>query len=243
MVNRAADMPVFTDPVRARALRTTQPPDDPRPRSEFEAEWRREVAALDTGKWALLDRGRGLVALAGTGLAAVLLLRLWDARNLARVRTPPSVSTFLLLGTLAWIGLVPAGWPRPLSELMERGQVPYWAENTALPELIWMVVMLAPLPLAVGLAWLVFLQHARLPAPLWLWDRARQVESTLWTAACGVLLLPFLAMLAGAVNLGYPLMVPLLAVLVYLVLAARAAALSSAEAQPRAGASAAGRAH
>lgn len=235
LVNRAKDTPAFTDPVRARALRAMQPPDDPRARSEFEAEWRRDMAALSTGKWALLDRGRGLVALAATGLATVLLLRLWDARNLARARTPPSARAFLLLGVLAWAGLVLAGWPRPLAEFVERGRDPYWSENTHVAEYIWAFVVLAPLPVAVGFTWLVFLQQARLPASLWLWDRKRPAESAFWTAACGVLLLPFAAMLAGAVSFGYFLMVPPLAVLIYLVLSARAAVLSGADAAPLAG--------
>lgn len=228
LMDRAAATPAFTDPARAREIRGMVPPDDAQARSEFRAEWRRDMEALATDKWALLDRGRGLVALAGTGLAAILILRLWDARNLARARTPPSARAFLLLGTAAWAGLVPAGWPRPLSEFVERGQAPYWSENTHLPEHIWALVVLAPLSVAVGLTWFVFLEGARLPAPLWLWDRARPVESALWTAACGALLLPLAAMLVAAVNLGYPLLVPLLAVLIYLVLSARAAVLSRA---------------
>jgi hypothetical protein len=82
---------------------------------------------------------------------------------------------------------------------------------------------------AIGLAWLVVLRRVRLPAPVWLWNRARPVRSVLWTAVCGVLLLPLAFMLVVAADSGHPLMVPLLAVLIYLVLSAHAAALSGTD--------------
>jgi len=100
-LDRAAALPAFTDPGRVEVLRSVVLPDDPAEAASFREEYWREVRGLATDKWALLERGRGLVALAATGLAAILLSRLWDARNLARVRTPRSASSFLLLGVLA----------------------------------------------------------------------------------------------------------------------------------------------
>jgi len=228
-MSRAAAMPALTGPGRVEVLRSVLLPDDRAESAAFKIEYWREVGALNTGKWRLLERGRGFVVLAGAGLAAVLLLRLWDARNLARVRTPRSARSFLLLGVLAWVGLVPAEWIA-LLELAGRGHLPYWADSAGLPMLSWAFVVLAPLPVVVGLAWFGVLRRARLPASLWTWDRARPVRNLFWIVACAALALFFAALLARAVELGVFLAVPLAAVLVYLALSARAAALSGLDA-------------
>lgn len=238
---KAATLPAFSDPGRVEVLRFVLLPDDPADSAAFQEEYWREVRGLITERWTLLEQGRGLVALAATGLAAVLLLRLWDARNLARLRSPRSVRSFLLLGALAWAALVPAEWVA-LGELMGRGHLPYWADSVGLPALSWAFAVLLPLPVAVGLTWLVALRRARLPASLWLWGRVRPVRSVSWTFVCGVLLLPFAALLVYAVDTGRHFMVPPLAALIYLVLSARAAVLSSTDAWPRAAGAAAGRA-
>jgi hypothetical protein len=231
LMDRGAALPAFTDPGRVEVLRSVLLPDDRAERAAFKEDYWREMRGLISDRWMLLERGRGFVALAATGLLAILLLRLWDARNVVRLRTPRSAGSFLLLGTIAWAGLVPAEWAA-LAELMRRGHLPYWADSVGLPALFSAFVVLGSLPVAAALTWLAALRRARLPAYLWLWDRARPVRSLLWTAVCGALVSPFAALLFGAVSSGRYLMIPLLAVLIYLVLAARAAVLSSADARP-----------
>lgn len=227
LTNQAGRMPAFTDAGRVEVLQSILLPDEPAERASFQDDYWRELKTLRTRKWVMLDCGRGLLALGSTGLTAILMLRLWDVRNLARIRTPRSTRSFLLLGVLAWSALVPAEWAR-LIGIMGRGYLPYWADSVGLPALAWAFVVLTPLPVVVGLVWLVVLRRARLPTGLWRWDRARQVRSVVWSIACGVLMAPFAALLVGAVQDGRFLMVPLAAVLIYLVFSARAAVLSDA---------------
>jgi hypothetical protein len=224
-VERANGMPEFTDAARAEAIWRLSPPMEPDRFAEFRDWYNQEMRSLRTEKWELHERGRSLIALAATGLVAILRFRLWDARNLLRVKTPRTGRRVLLLLAVAQGGMLPVYWCS-LAEEYDRRMFPHWADIIMIPMASATMVIAVILPTLAAVVWFTALRGARLPTSLWLWDGARPARSLFWTAAYGALSLFALWMLEKALMYGPHLWVPLHALLFYVFLSARAAAIS-----------------
>lgn len=177
-----------------------------------------------TSKWAVYDSGRGLIALSLMALAFMTLNRLWDLRRVANLSTPRFRLTFFALGTAIWLAQIPVFRFR-LMEEASRNYFPWWADSLGIPFAMHgaFVEMFFPVLLVIGV---VALWRARLPAPLWLFDRTRRLRSIVWTALYGgFAFVLFLASLDELVR-GSFAMVPILVIGAYLSLVTRAAVLS-----------------
>lgn len=231
LVHRAAGMPEHTDPAEARRIYeawprrvVVGPEGQGKEQAAHKADWSRRFAALETPKWRLHDLGRGLLALAVCGLAVALRLRLWDIRNLRHAKTPRSALSFLLLGSLVWLAMVPVQAFR-FHEDVARWRVSPWSD-VPVPVVAAAAFYSMTLPVLVGVGWLTVLRRAKLPANLWLWDPSRWRRSAAWTGFYGVLALLLSADLVLAIIGGPFPTIPLLMTGVYLVLSARAATVS-----------------
>jgi hypothetical protein len=114
LMQRAAAMPEYTDRGAAERVLRESPPsyrlETEAGQQEYEAfkrDWNRRLGALLTPKWRLHDMGRGLLTLSACGWLAALWFGLWDIRRLQQMRTPRSALSFLLLGSLIWLAVVP----------------------------------------------------------------------------------------------------------------------------------------
>lgn len=222
---QAAEMPAYHDPVKASKLRNASSP------LSFDADlktgsarWHKEMEALRTSKWPLYDRGRGLVTLSLCVLMAIAWFRLWDMRNLPKISTPRSSTSILLILGGIWLALIPAG-VADFSEQLDREYFPSWGDTIAIPIGSGIILVLGSLPIILLLAWFLPLRRARLPANLWIWDRAHPRWSAVWTVLYGLLAALILASAIDSIR-GHFLYIPPTLIGVYVALSLRAAHLS-----------------
>lgn len=227
LVSAGASMAEFTDAERAQAVLHGDCPSDPRAAGDVGCgeRWHRQTDELRTSKWLLYDSGRGLVAASVTMLVGIGLARLWDFRRWTRLRTPSSKLLILAVGAVIWIAQGAVLVTR-LHEEYDRFYFPPWADTIFIPIALGSAFNVIMLPILIIVGWLVFLLRAQLPAGLWLWDRERPIRCAIWTLACAGLALLLLWDLTVTILYGSYLMVPLLLIGLYLILVARAAAVS-----------------
>lgn len=217
----AAATPEYIDAARANELRSILAPGSQEERDQ----WFRDMAALRTNKWPLHDAGCGLATLGISVLAVISWFGLRDIQNFRRMSTPQSGWRFLLLGSVIWLAFLPV-MAFAVIEDVTRGYAPHWADSIGIPLAGIGASILVPWPFLVLIGWLVFLWGASLPVPLWIWNKQRKWQSVFWTILCALLALPLSLMILLTAIYGPFLAIPLFIVGLYLVLAARAAAIS-----------------
>jgi len=183
--------------------------------------WHRSMDGLRTHKWRLIDFGGGLMASAITLFGFVK----WHARqSRSMVCTPKRSVTIVALASIVWLMQVPA---HSLYYFVEfsRDCCPWWADSLSIPIVDTAQGVLVLLLPWIGL-WLVFVAGARLPAPVFLTVPGRPLVNFIWTGAAALLFVPIVINLLIAIIDGPVTMVPFLWFALWLVLCARAAALS-----------------
>lgn len=219
LILRAAGLPEYDDPAAADTLRGWSCGGG----ADCSARWHRAMEEARSAKWPSRNLGLGLCFLAGWLGALMAWYRIGDLRRLVRMMTPGSKLAILGGGSAVWIGCQLAEWDSIYRDAM-RGYYPSWGDTLTIPMLhLFTIGSLLPVPFAVGLA---ILWGARLPAPLWLWDRDRPGRSAAATGVCGLLALVAVDGLYWRVRDGSLLGVPLGLLALYLVLSARAAFVS-----------------
>ena len=228
LIRVSADMSPYTDSALAERLKSGAECEpgvpNPNPTVCDRATWDRSMRAVTTEKWHYLDRGKGLIASALRLLAFALYCSIRGETKLRNLRTPRRATTILILLGGAWLTQVPAFWML-LYTYLERGYFARWADGHAMLTHIdiWAVlILLVPLVLSF---WLIFLYRSRLPVPLWLTIPGRPWLTVFWSLVALPLFVYFMAGLVSAIRQN-AILVPPMALCVWLVLCARAAGLS-----------------
>jgi hypothetical protein len=219
-------MPAYTDPVAAEQILSGSecepgiPNTDENLRCDNER-WQASLKALRTSKWSLVDGGGGLLA---SALMMFVFLWLGARKSWTDLATPKRSLLILVLASLSWLMQIPAYELFYMTEAM-RGHYPHWADSIAIPifETEEMVLRLF-LPY-IGI-WLIFVVGARLPVSIFSSVPGRPLVNAFWTGATALLLLPIGLCLIGAILTGPIVMVPFFWLTLWLILCARAAALT-----------------
>lgn len=219
-------MPAYTDWAAAERVRSglecergiVNTDKDQRCDSEL---WYRSMDSLRTSKWNLVDSGAGLL-LSGLTMGVFFW---WRGRQPRRLwLTPKSILSILALAALCWLVQIPA-YALYFITGMTRGYYPHWADTIIIPMAASERIVLA-LFLPYMAIWLVFVVGARLPVSLFSTAPGRPLVNALWTGASALLIVPLVLVLIWAVLEGPTLMVPSLWLTLWLMLCARASALS-----------------
>jgi hypothetical protein len=176
---------------------------------------------LRTNKWSFVDGGGGLLA---SALTMGVFLWLSRQKSWRRLLTPKSSLLILALASVAWLMQIPAYILFFITELT-RGYYPHWGDSIAIPIYQFRSILLG-LFLPYLAIWILFVIGARLPAPIFSTIPGRPLVNAFWTGATALLLVPIVLVLIGAIIEGPIVMVPFLWLTVWLVLCARAAALT-----------------
>lgn len=224
-VRLAEALPPYTDVKRANELRTASPPKWTS-REEVDAftrQWHRDMHAIRTRKWPLFDQGRSLLTLGLSILACIVAFRLWRPGAVFALQTPSRTRLIgLFMGT--YLAVVPVDWIN-IGEIFDREYAPWWADSIGLPMGAILINVLWTLPILAGALWLT-IRRAALPVSLWAWDRSRPVRSfTVTCLAAAALSILLFAVTDEIVSGGFFLRMPLIFILGYVVLSARAALL------------------
>ncbi len=219
-------MPAYTDPMAAERIKSGLECERGIANTDKNQQcdsrlWYRSMDALRTNKWSLVDSGVGLLASGSTAYAFLWWNRQKSWRQLS---TPKSIWPILALVALAWLSQIPAYELHFLIELM-RGYYPPWADSIAIPIYQFRSILLRMF-LPYMAIWLFFVVGARLPVVVFSTIPGRPFANTFWTVASALLLVPLALVLIGAILEGPIVMVPFLWLTLWLVLCARAAALS-----------------
>ena len=99
---------------------------------ELSREWYEAKAQVQTPRDGYVDVGIGVSAL---GLSLAVLLACHHVRRLreiGRLASPSSPTSFLWISALSWLSFVPAYWAE-LYFTQWRGDYPYWADSIGIP--------------------------------------------------------------------------------------------------------------
>jgi hypothetical protein len=219
-------LPAYTDPVAAERIRSGLECERGVANTNKDQQcdnrlWHRSMDALRTNKWSLVDSGAGVLA---SGLMAYAFLWWHRRKSWRQLSTPKSSWYILALAALAWLVQIPAYELHFLIELM-RGYYPPWADSIAIPIYQFRSILLRMF-LPYMAIWLFFVVGARLPVVVFSAIPGRPFANTFWTVASALLLVPVGLVLIGAILEGPIVMVPFLWLTLWLILCARAAALS-----------------
>jgi hypothetical protein len=219
-------MPAYTDPIAAERIRSGLECErgiaNPDKNQECDSRlWHRSMDALRTNKWSLVDSGAGLLASGSTAYAFLWWNRQKSWRQLS---TPKNRWSILVLVALAWLIQIPAYELHFITELT-RDYYPHWADSIAIPIYQFRSILLRMF-LPYMAIWLFFIVGARLPVVVFSTIPGRPLTNTFWTVASALLLVPIGLVLIGAILEGPIVQVPFLWLTLWLVLCARAAALS-----------------
>jgi hypothetical protein len=219
-------MPAYTDPVVAErisiglecepGIRNTN--ENLQCDSEL---WYRTMKALRTDKWSLVDVGGGLLL---SGLMMSVFFWWSRQKSWRQLSTPRSSLSILALAGLCWLMQIPAYALFFITELT-RGYYPPWADSIAIPMFQFTSILLS-LFLPYMALWLFFVVGARLPVAVFSTVPGRPFVNAFWSGAATLLFIPIGLILIGAILEGPILMVPFLWLTLWLVLSARAAALT-----------------
>jgi hypothetical protein len=219
-------MPAYTDPVAAERIRSgfeceRDIPNNNENRQCDNNLWHLSMNALRTNKWSLVDGGGGLLA---SALTMFVFRWLSGQKSWRQWSTPKSSLSILALASLSWLMQIPAYDLMFIAELT-RGYHPHWADSIAIPILETQSVVLR-LFLPYIAIWPVFVVGARLPTSVFSTLPGRPLVNAFWTTATALLLLPIGLYLIGTILEGPIVMVPFLWLTLWLLLCARAAALT-----------------
>jgi hypothetical protein len=219
-------MPAYTDPAVAERIRSGLECERGIPNTNENLQcdsalWYRSMNALRTNKWSFVDGGEGLFL---SGLTMCVFFW-WRGRKPWRLwLTPKSSLSIIALAAVSWLMQIPAYVLFFITDLT-RGYYPHWADSIAIPILQFESILLG-LFLPYMAIWLFFVVGARLPVSVFSTVPGRPVVNTFWTGATVLLLVPVALVLIGAILEGPIMMVPILWLTLWLVLCARAAALT-----------------
>jgi hypothetical protein len=219
-------MPVYTDPLVAERIRSGLEcePGISNTNANLQCDtqlWYRSMKALRTNKWNLVDGGGGLLV---SGLILSTFFWWSGQKSWRQLSTPRSSLLILALAGLSWLIQIPAYDLYFLTELT-RGYYPHWADSIAIPIFQFRSILLV-LFLPYMAMWSFFVVGARLPVAVFATVPDRPLVNAFWSGAAALLLVPIGMVLVGAVLEGPILMVPFLWLTLWLVLCARAAALT-----------------
>jgi hypothetical protein len=187
---------------------------------------RRQITALRTPKWKLYDAGLDICLLSTTLLLGVVIFRIWDVRNLRKLRTPRSRLALLGLASFALLALVPALQLQSDYEYARDDFAP--AIDTGRGSALFLgaeLFLLLWIPMMVVGRFIV-LKHASLPESLWCWDGTQHYRSLILTTFFGLLAALLTTLLVWcAYNLSWA--IPSLLIGIYVALSSRAALVSA----------------
>jgi len=219
-------MPAYTDPHVAERIRSGLEcePGIRNTNENLQCDtelWHRSMKTLRTNKWSLVDGGGGLLV---SGLMMSIFFWWNRQKSWRQLSTPRSSLLILALAGLSWLMQIPAYGLFFMTELM-RGYYPHWADSIAIPMFHFQSILLR-LFLPYMAIWLLFIVGARLPVALFSTVPGRPLVNAFWSGATALLLMPIGLVLIGAILEGPILMVPFLWLTLWLMLCARAAALT-----------------
>lgn len=228
LVHYSNTLPEWTDKARAEHLMTADGPAQDLSGSERQAyndNWFKQMDALRTPKWPMLDLGSGLIASAAMLAVGVILLHIKTVADLPSLRTPHWRLLILGICILAWY-LRAQAISYSLQQDYDRHMFASWADSIGIGVAGEALFHLVGLMVLVPLIWFLALWRAQLPARLWVWDREAPIASWFFSI-CAVIALMFAANdLLYALNFGPYLLVPASWLLIYGTLCVRAAAIS-----------------
>ena len=226
LVAIGVSMPAYTDPVAAEriksgleCMRGVPNPDAGRLCSN--EIWHRSMNELRTIKWSLVDQGGAMLA---SGLTMCVFLRWSRGKSWRQWSTPRWNFSLLAMAALAWLMQIPVYDLYFITELT-RDYLPHWSDSISIPMLAAQAKLLQWF-LPYMAIWLLFVVGARSPARVFSSVPGRPLVNAFWTGITAVLFVLVAAVLVGAILDGPILMVPILWLTLWLLLCARAAALS-----------------
>jgi hypothetical protein len=130
----------------------------------------------------------------------------------------------MALVSLAWWMQIP-GYLDLFTNGLSRGDYPWWADSIAIP-MFGIESFVRRLFLPYLVIWLFFVAGSQLPVRVFSTIPGRPVVNVFWTVAAALLTVPIGLALIEAILDGMTLMVPVLWLTLWLVVCARAAALT-----------------
>ena len=219
-------MSAYTDPIAAQRIRSGSECERAVPNTEENQHcdselWQHSMDSLRTSKWSLVDLGVGLLMSAFSIFAWIKC----NGQNSWRESVTPRRSfSIVALVSFTWWMQIP-GYLDFFIKEHSRGYYPWWADSIAIPMFgIESVVQRLFLPYLV--VWLIFVAGGQLPVRVFSTIPGRPVINVFWTVAAALLAVPIGLALIGAILDGMTLMVPCLWLTLWLILCARAAALT-----------------
>jgi hypothetical protein len=226
LVAVGASMPAYTDSAAAERIKSGLecipgvPNADPDRQCSDEI-WQRSMSELRTIKWILVDQGGALLT---SGLTMCVFAFWSRGKSWRQWSTPRWKLAILALAALAWLVQFPVYSVYFITQLT-LDDLPHWADSISIPMsalqanlLQWFLPYMA--------IWSLFVIGARLPARIFSNLPGRPLVNAFWTGITAVLFVLVAAVLVGAVLDGPVLMVPFLWLTLWLLLCARAAALT-----------------
>jgi hypothetical protein len=190
--------------------------------------WHRSMERLLTNKWPYIDFGIGLIVFS---ISLAVFGWFYHRKGCLRwreIQTPKTFTTIILMAALCWLIQIPAYLMSLFVEL-SRNYYPWWADSFAIPlseipsGLIALFVPYLLLWAAIGL---VFFYKSRLPTPVFPPMSEAFFRHAVWTTLTTIIAAPVLFDLGSVLVYGPSLMVPFLALTLWLLICARAAALN-----------------
>jgi hypothetical protein len=226
LVAVGASMPAYTDSAAAERIKSGLecipgvPNPDPNRQCPDEI-WQRSMSELRTIKWILVDQGGALLV---SGLTMCVFAFWSRGKSWRQWSTPRWKLAILVLAALAWLVQFPVYFVYFIGRLT-RDDLPHWADSISIPMgalqanlLQWFLPYMA--------IWSLFVIGARLPVRIFSRLPGRPLVNAFWTGVTAVLFVLVAAVLVGAVLDGPVLMLPFLWLTLWLLLCARAAALT-----------------
>jgi hypothetical protein len=219
-------MPAYTDPIAAERIRSGSECErgvpNTKENSQCDSElWQRSMDSLRTFKWSLVDLGSGVLM---SAFSIFAFIKCNGQNSWSESVTPRRSFSITALVGLAWWMQIP-GYLEFFFKELSRGYYPWWADSIAIPMFeIESSVRRLFLPYLV--VWLIFVAGGQLPVRVFSTIPGRPVVNVFWTVAAALLAVPIGLALIGAILDGMTLMVPFLWLTLWLVLCARAAALT-----------------
>ena len=196
---------------------------NPNPDGQCEsAVWHKSMNSLRTYKWFFVDLGAGLLVTALSYVAFAIWIGGKTGRELT---TPKNVSSILGLVALVWFAQLPAFAIFFIADVTQRDCCPWWADSVGIP-LMGTAFGVITFSVPYLMIWAPLVIGAKLPVRIDYSVANRPGVNALWTIVAGILGLAVAAYLVAAIFGGLTLMVPFLWLSLWLVLCARAAALS-----------------
>ncbi len=190
--------------------------------------WHRSMESLRTNKWPYVDFGIGLIV---SSISLAAFGGVYHRKGCLRwreIQTPKTFTVIFLMAAMCWLVQIPA-YLMSLFVEFSRNYYPWWADSLAIPlsEIpSGLIALLVPYLLLWAAIGLVFFYKSPLPAPIFPPMSGAFVRHALWTILTMIIAAPVLFVLGSVLVYGPSLMVPFLALTLWLLICARAAALN-----------------